>query len=200
MSSRSEYKLIFFNTTDKVGFMNVTFETTPNPATMKFIFSDNISTQTADFPSVETTDRSPLAAKIFGFPWVSAVFLGENFVTITKQDWVQWTALAKPLSGLLAEHVTSGQPVLLDLVAANSETENDSAIVKQIKRLIETEIRPVVALDGGDIAFVGYENNILSLKMMGACSGCPSSQATLKDGIEVRMKQAIPEIIEVIAV
>lgn len=180
--------------------MNVTFETTPNPATMKFIFPQQISDQSVDFPSVETSERSPLAAKIFGFPWVSAVFLGENFVSITKQDWVDWTVLAKPLSGLLAEHVSSGQPVLLNLVAANNENENDSPIVKQIKRLLETEIKPVVALDGGDIAFVSYENQVLSLKMMGACSGCPSSQATLKDGIEVRMKQALPEIKEVISV
>jgi Fe-S cluster biogenesis protein NfuA len=180
--------------------MNVTFETTPNPATMKFIFPQQISDQSVDFPSVETCERSPLAAKIFGFPWVSAVFLGENFVSITKQDWVDWTVLAKPLSGLLAEHVSSGQPVLLNLVAANNENENDSPIVKQIKRLLETEIKPVVALDGGDIAFVSYENQVLSLKMMGACSGCPSSQATLKDGIEVRMKQALPEIKEVISV
>ncbi len=180
--------------------MNVTFETTPNPATMKFIFPQQISDQSVDFPSVETSERSPLAAKIFGFPWVSAVFLGENFVSITKQDWVDWNVLAKPLSGLLAEHVSSGQPVLLNLVAANNEHENDSPMVKQIKRLLETEIKPVVALDGGDIAFVSYENQVLSLKMMGACSGCPSSQATLKDGIEVRLKQALPEIKEVISV
>lgn len=180
--------------------LQVTYETTPNPATMKFIFSQQISDLAVDFPNNESTERSPLAAKIFGFPWVSAVFLGENFVTITKQDWVEWSVLAKPLSGLLAEHVTSGQPVLLNLVAANNESVNDTPIVKQIKRLLESEIKPVVALDGGDIAFVNYENNILSLKMMGSCSGCPSSQATLKDGIEVRMKQAIPEINEVIAV
>lgn len=191
------------NTTQHKDFevaFTVTFEETPNPATLKFIFSNKISEQTADFPTNESTERSPLAAKIFGFPWVSAVFLGENFVTITKQDWVDWKVLAKPLSGLLAEHVNSGQPVLLNLVAANNENENDSVVVKQIKRLLESEIKPVVALDGGDIAFVNYENNILSLKMMGSCSGCPSSQATLKDGIEVRMKQAIPEILEVIAV
>jgi Fe-S cluster biogenesis protein NfuA len=180
--------------------MTVTFETTPNPATMKFIFPQQICDQNVDFPNSESTDRSPLAAKIFGFPWVSAVFLGDNFVTITKQDWVDWKVLAKPLSGLLAEHITSGQPVLLNLTVANDESENDSPIVKQIKRLLQSEIKPVVALDGGDIAFVKYENQILSLKMMGSCSGCPSSQATLKDGIEVRMKQAIPEIIEVIAV
>lgn len=202
--------LIFFNTTDKSTRMNttpnsslnVTFETTPNPATMKFNFSSQISDLSVDFPSVESTDRSPLAAKIFGFPWVSAVFLGENFVTITKQDWVEWTVLAKPLSGLLAEHITSGQPVLINLVELTDDSidPNDSDIVKKIKKLLISEIKPVVALDGGDIKFVSFENQILSLKMLGSCAGCPSSQATLKDGIEVRMKQAIPEILEVIAV
>ncbi len=178
----------------------VTFETTPNPSTMKFIFSEPISEQSCEFPNVESTDKSPLAAKIFGFPWVSAVFLGENFVSITKQDWVDWSVLAQPLCGLLAEHVNSGQPVLLNLVAANSESDSDSPIVKQIKRVLQNEIKPVVALDGGDIAFVKYENQVLSLKMLGACSGCPSSTATLKEGIEVRMKQAFPEIQEVISV
>ena len=180
--------------------MQVKFEQTPNPATMKFIFPDKISDQSCDFPNVESTEKSPLAAKIFGFPWVSAVFLGEDFVTITKQDWVDWKVLAQPLSGLLSEHISSGQPVLLNLQAANNETENDSPLVKQIKRVLQNEIKPVVAMDGGDIAFVSFENHILSLKMMGACSGCPSSQATLKDGIEVRMKQVFPEIHEVVAI
>lgn len=180
--------------------MQVNFEQTPNPATMKFIFSEKISDQTCDFPNVESTEKSPLAAKIFGFPWVSAVFLGENFVTITKQDWVDWKVLAQPLSGLLSEHMASGQPVLLDLQVANDESENDSPLVKKIKRVLQNEIKPVVAMDGGDIAFVSFKDNILSLKMMGACSGCPSSQATLKDGIEVRMKQVFPEIHEVVAI
>ncbi len=180
--------------------MQVNFEQTPNPATMKFIFSEKISDQTCDFPNVESTEKSPLAAKIFGFPWVSAVFLGENFVTITKQDWVDWKVLAQPLSGLLSEHMASGQPVLLDLQVANDESENDSPLVKKIKRVLHNEIKPVVAMDGGDIAFVSFKDNILSIKMMGACSGCPSSQATLKDGIEVRMKQVFPEIHEVVAI
>ena len=99
--------------------MNVTFETTPNPATMKFNFADKITDASADFPNVEATEKSPLAAKIFGFPWVSAVYIGENFVTITKQDWVDWKVLAAPLSGLLAEHVTSGQPVMIHLEKSN---------------------------------------------------------------------------------
>lgn len=180
--------------------MKVTFEATPNPATMKFNFGQRISDQAYDFPNVESSERSPLAAKIFGFPWASSVFLGEDFVTITKQDWVDWEILASPLAGLLNEHVESGQPILIELQASLDESENDSDIVKQIKRLLQSEIKPIVAMDGGDVVFAKYENHILYLKMLGSCSGCPSSQATLKDGIEVRMKQAFPEIQEVLAI
>ncbi len=180
--------------------MNVTFENTPNPSTLKFNFSQNIAESSCDFPDMESTEKSPLAAKIFGFPWVSSVFIGENFVTITKQDWVDWKVLAQPLSGLLAEHVTSGQPVLLTLTPANDESADDSEIVKNIKRVLQNEIKPVVALDGGDIAFVKYDQNKLYIRMMGACSGCPSSEATLKQGIEVRIKEQFPEITEVLSV
>ncbi len=180
--------------------MNVTFETTPNPATMKFNFANQITAKAGDFPNIESTDRSPLAAKIFGFPWVSAVYIGENFVTITKQDWVDWKVLAQPLTGLLAEHMTSGQPVIIELQKANDESDQDSEIVKKIKRVLESEIKPAVALDGGDIAFVKYESPKLYIKMLGACAGCPSSEATLKQGIEVRIKELFPEITEVISV
>lgn len=180
--------------------MKVTFEPTPNPSTMKFNFGQRISDQSYDFPDVASTERSPLAAKIFGFPWTSSVFLGEDFVTITKQDWVEWDILATPLAGLLGEHVDSGQPILVQLEASLDESENDTDMVKQIKRLLQNEIKPVVAMDGGDIIFAKYEENVLYLKMLGSCAGCPSSQATLKDGIEVRMKQAFPEIKEVVAV
>lgn len=180
--------------------MKVTFEPTPNPATMKFNFHQRISDQTIDFPSVEYSDRSPLAAKIFGFPWTAAVFLGEDFVTVTKQDWVDWDILATPLAGLLGEHVESGLPVVIKLEATLDESQSDSDVVKQIKRILLNEIKPVVALDGGDIVFSKYENNVLFLRMQGSCAGCPSSQATLKDGIEVRMKELIPEIKGVVAV
>ncbi len=179
--------------------MKVTFEPTPNPATMKFNFGQKISDETCDFTSVESADKSPLAAKIFGFPWTASVFLGEDFVTVTKQEWVDWDILATPLAGLLGEHVESGQPVLIKLQASAEETDSDSDVVKQIKRIIQNEIKPVVALDGGDIGFGSYENNILYIHMRGSCAGCPSSQATLKDGIEVRMKELIPEIKEVVA-
>lgn len=180
--------------------MKVTFENTPNPATMKFNFGAKISDASYDFPDVQSSERSPLAAKIFGFPWTASVFLGEDFVTVTKQDWVDWDILATPLAGLLGEHIESGQPVLINLQASLDENVNDSDVVRQIKRILQTEIKPVVALDGGDIVFAKYENNILHLRMQGSCAGCPSSQATLKDGIEVRMKELIPEIKEVVAV
>ncbi len=180
--------------------MKVTFEPTPNPATMKFNFNQKISDQTFDFPSVESSERSPLAAKIFGFPWTASVYLGEDFVSVTKQDWVDWDILATPLAGLLGEHVESGLPVMINLEATLDENQSDSDVVKQIKRILLNEIKPVVALDGGDIVFSKYEDNILYLRMQGSCAGCPSSQATLKDGIEVRMKELIPEIKEVVAI
>jgi NFU1 iron-sulfur cluster scaffold homolog, mitochondrial len=180
--------------------MKVTFEPTPNPATMKFNFGMKISDESCDFPDVRSSDKSPLAAKIFGFPWTAAVFLGQDFVTVTKQDWVDWDILATPLAGLLGEHIESGLPVMIKLQASLDESANDSDVVKQIKRILQNEIKPVVALDGGDIVFAKYEDNILHLRMQGSCAGCPSSQATLKDGIEVRMKELIPEIKEVVAV
>jgi Fe-S cluster biogenesis protein NfuA len=180
--------------------MKVTFEQTPNPSTMKFNFGRKISDHSIEFADVASTESSPLAAKIFGFPWTASVYLGEDFVTVTKQDWVDWDILASPLAGLLTEHIDSGQPILIKLEASLDESANDSDVVKQIKRIIQTEIKPAVAMDGGDIVFGKYENNILFIHMKGSCAGCPSSQATLKDGIEVRMKEMIPEIKEVVAI
>ncbi len=179
---------------------SVTTESTPNPAAMKFVFSEPIAQESCDFPDAQSTERSPLAAKIFGFPWVSQVFVGPDFVTITKQDWVDWKVLTNPLCGLLAEHVNSGQAIFLDIPKSSEENENDSEMVKQIKRVLDAEIKPVVNLDGGDIAFVKLENDHLYLQLKGACSSCPSSQATLKDGIEVRIKQVFPTIKEVLAI
>lgn len=180
--------------------MKVTFEPTPNPATMKFNFNQKISDKPFNFPNIESTEQCPLAAKIFGFPWASAVYLGEDFVTITKQNWVEWDILASPLAGLLNEHIESGYPILIESIASLEEDPNESDIIKQIKKILQNEIKPVVALDGGDIVFAKYENHILYLRMQGACAGCPSSQATLKDGIEVRIKQLLPEVREVVSI
>lgn len=177
----------------------VQFEATPNPSTMKFMLHQKVTEQGFDCPTAQDAERSPLASKIFGFPWTSSVYVGPDFITVTKQDWVDWEILAQPLTGLIQEHMDSNQPVVLELVV-DADDANDSQIVKEIKSLLNREIRPVVALDGGDIVFHKYENNILSIHMKGACAGCPSSTATLKEGIEVRMKEAFPEIIEVVSV
>lgn len=181
--------------------IQVTYEATPNPATLKFTLSQRVIETPHDFSSAQEAHSSPLASKLFGFPWTSAVFIGPDFVTVTKQDWVDWDVLAEPLAGLIREHLERGEPIYVDMPAQmNDENENDSDIVKQIKRILNAEIRPVVALDGGDIVFADYKEGILSIHMKGACAGCPSSTATLKEGIETRMKELLPEIKEVVSI
>ncbi len=177
---------------------DVRFEATPNPQTLKFTVSQQLTTAPADFKSAAESSRSPLAKKIFGFPWCDGVFVGQDFVTVTKQDWVDWEVLAEPLAGLIAEHLDRGETVLHEAAAAE-ESANDSEVVRAIKKILNEEIRPAVALDGGDIVFSKYEGHIVYLFMQGSCSGCPSSTFTLKEGIEARLKNAIPEIKEVVA-
>lgn len=180
----------------------VTPESTPNPSTFKFNLGKSVNSDPFECSSPSQAERSPLATKIFGFPWTAAVYVGTDFITVTKHDWVDWSVLAQPLAGLIQEHMDRGEPVVVDLVAlgSNEDAANDTPVVKRIKEILNREIRPAVALDGGDITFDRYENNIVYLHMKGACAGCPSSSATLKDGIEVRLKEAIPEIVEVLAV
>lgn len=179
----------------------VQFEATPNPATLKFKLGSKLIEQPAEFSHSRDTDRSPLAAKIFGFPWTSSVFLGEDFVTVTKQDWVDWDVLAEPLAGLIQEHLESGEPLLLDLPATATDINpEDSPLIVEIKNALNRDIRPVVALDGGDVVFHSLDGNILNLQMKGACAGCPSSSATLKEGIEVRLKELFPQLTEIRAV
>lgn len=180
----------------------VFFETTPNPATLKFHLGRQVADEGFEVPSAQDSERSPLAAKIFGFPWTSSIYVGTNFITVTKQDWVDWKVLAEPLSGLIQEHLERGEPVVVAVATkgSNDEGTEDSPIVRQIKQILNSEIRPVVALDGGDIVFNRYEDNVVYLHMRGSCAGCPSSTATLKDGIEVRLKEAFPEIREVVSI
>ena len=178
----------------------VTFETTPNPATMKFMLHQKVADQGFDCPTAGEAERSPLAAKIFGFPWTSSVYVGTDFITVTKQDWVDWEILASPLSGLIQEHMDRNEPVVIEIISSDAYDPSDSPIVKEIKGALNREIRPVVALDGGDVVFHKYEDNILYVHMKGACAGCPSSSATLKEGIEVRMKELFPEIKEVVGI
>lgn len=181
---------------------SVNYESTPNPQAMKFIVAGPALTdESANFSSLAEAARSPLAKKLFGFPWAAGVFIGPNFVTVTKQDWVKWEVLAEPLADLIAEHLNRGEAVLTPQTTPSTlATSEDSPIVRQIKEILETDVRPAVAMDGGDITFSRYDNGKLYLHMHGSCSGCPSSTLTLKEGIETRMRSKIPEIVEVIAV
>lgn len=179
----------------------VTFESTPNPSTMKFHLHKNVTDQGFDCPTAQDAERSPLASKIFGFPWTSSVYIGSDFITVTKQDWVEWELLAQPLSGIIQEHLDNEEPVVVEFIRTTEEDDaNDTPLVRNIKSVLNREIRPVVALDGGDIVFAKYENNKLYVHMKGACSGCPSSAITLKEGIETRMRELFAEVHEVIAV
>lgn len=187
-------------TTSNISPITVNYELTPNPSTMKFTVSQKLADEGFECPDVQSADRSPLAAKIFGFPWASSVFIGTDFITVTKQDWVDWEILAHPLSNIIKEHIERGEPVVVEIIQHNDIDENDSPLVRNIKSTLNREIRPVVAMDGGDIVFNKFENGILAIHMKGACSGCPSSQVTLKEGIEVRLKELYPEIKEVVSV
>lgn len=182
---------------------SVTFESTPNPATMKFNLGKAFTDSPFDCKDAQAAEKSPLATKIFGFPWTSSVYIGTDFITVTKQDWVDWQILSAPLAGLIEEHIRKGEPIVLEVdktKAASDENETDTEVVRQIKRVINQRIRPVVAYDGGDIVFAKYEDNVVYIHMQGSCAGCPSSTATLKDGIETTLKEAIPEIKEVVAI
>jgi Fe-S cluster biogenesis protein NfuA len=185
--------------------INVNFEPTPNPQSMKFNISKVICTETYNFKNIQEAERSPLAKKLFGFPWAESIYLGENFLTVTKQDWVDWDIIATPLANLIQEHIESDEPIIVELTqrpAVQDQKifeETDSPAVQAIKSIIHHEIKPAVAMDGGDIEFARYEDNIVYIHMLGACSGCPSSTMTLKQGVEVRIKEAVPEVIEVVA-
>lgn len=181
----------------------VSFEPTPNPATLKFQLHRMVTEEPLDFSNAMDAERSPLAAKIFGFPWTAGVSIGRDFIAVSKHDWVDWSVLAQPLAGLIQEHLNRGEEIVSALRASSavgSISPDDSEMVRAIKVALDRDIRPVVALDGGDVVFAKYEDQILSLHMRGACAGCPSSSATLKQGIEVRMKELFPEIREVVGI
>jgi Fe-S cluster biogenesis protein NfuA len=185
--------------------MFIQTEETPNPATLKFLPGRPVMTSgTANFTTPEATRISPLAERLFSLPEVRGVFLGTDFVTVTKAGDGDWYRLKPAILAIIMEHFTAGRPVLLadEAVgagaAANDEDEDE--VVAQIKELLETRVRPAVAQDGGDIIFHDFEGGIVYLHMQGSCSGCPSSTATLKAGIENMLKYYIPEVIEVRAV
>jgi Fe-S cluster biogenesis protein NfuA len=183
--------------------MFIQTEATPNPATLKFLPGKTVlESGTREFRGAPEADGvSPLAARLFAVDGVEGVFLGSDFVSVTKADDSEWQGLRPVVLGAIMEHFMSGEPVLAHGASGASGDEEfdaaDAEIVATIKELIETRVRPAVANDGGDIIFRGYRDGIVFLKMQGACSGCPSSTATLRYGIENLLKHFVPEVQEV---
>lgn len=182
--------------------MFIQTESTPNPATLKFLPGQTVlEVGTADFPSIDTANASPLAQRIFAVGGVTGVFFGSDFVTVTKDDPTDWDHIKPSVLGAIMEHYQSGQSALSGETAPASghavhEGENGE-IVEQIKELLDTRVRPAVAQDGGDITFHGFDRGVVYLHMQGACAGCPSSTLTLKMGIENLLRHYIPEVLEV---
>ena len=181
--------------------MFIQTEPTPNPLTLKFTPGVNVlETGTAFFTTSEDAGVSPLAASLFEVEGVNAIFLGSDFITVTKDEASHWEALKPILLTTIMDHFVSGKPVMISAGQAVVSNAEDSDLVKQIKELIETRVRPAVAQDGGDIIFKGFADGIVQLELHGSCSGCPSSTITLKNGIENMLKHYVPEVIAVEAV
>ncbi|MBV8752269.1 MAG: NifU family protein [Hyphomicrobiales bacterium] len=181
--------------------MFIQTEVTPNPATLKFLPGRPVlDTGTLDMRDRTEAANSPLAERLFDVSGVGGVFLGSDFIAVTKSDG-EWQQLKPAILGAIMEHFMSGQPVVTNgaesAAAEEYFDEKDSETVATIKELIETRVRPAVANDGGDITFRGYKDGIVYLTMQGACSGCPSSTATLRHGIENLLRHFVPDVTEV---
>ncbi len=186
--------------------MFIQTESTPNPATLKFLPGCDVMGEgaVADFPDARSAERSPLASALFSIPEVARVFFGSDFISVTKKDG-DWKHLKPAILGAVMEHFTRGLPLLVDAAEEKNEEafgETDGEIVSQIKELLDTRVRPAVAGDGGDIVFKGFDgkSGTVFLHLRGSCAGCPSSVLTLKHGIENMLRHYIPEVSAVEAV
>jgi len=190
--------------------MFIETEITPNPATLKFLPGQQVMpTGTRDFASPEDAEASPLAQALFDTGEVTGVFFGRDFVSVTAAPGADWSMLKPQVVSILLDHFISQAPLFAgggassfavpaeDEADAIGDDPADAEIVEQIKELIETRVRPAVAGDGGDIRYRGFRDGVVYLTMQGACSGCPSSTATLKHGIEGLLKHYVPEVSEV---
>ncbi len=189
--------------------MFIETETTPNPATLKFLPGEQImAAGTREFTSPEAAEASPLAQALFDLGDVTGVFFGRDFISVTAAPGVEWASLKPQVLSLLLDHFVAQAPLFAPgnaggiavPAAADEDFADDPAdadVIDQIKDLIETRVRPAVANDGGDIIYRGFREGVVYLQMQGACSGCPSSTATLKNGIESLLKHYVPEVSEV---
>ena len=188
--------------------MFIETETTPNPATLKFLPGQAVmAAGTRDFASPEDAEASPLAQALFDTGDVTGVFFGRNFVSVTAAPGADWGSLKPQVVAVLLDHFLSQAPLFaggdasgFSVPAEDAEMDDDPAdadVIEQIKELIETRVRPAVAGDGGDIRYRGFREGVVFLTMQGACAGCPSSTATLKNGIESLLKHYVPEVTEV---
>ncbi len=185
--------------------MFIETEVTPNPDTLKFLPGRTIlETGTANFTGPDSAEASPLAQAMFALSGVGGVFLGHDFVTITKSHDTQWDNLKPNVLAGLMQFFASGSPVLNASAGTEHSTveedEADADIIEQIKTLLDEKVRPAVAGDGGDIVYRGFKEGVVYLQMQGACAGCPSSTITLKHGIENLLKYYVPEVVDVQAV
>ena len=182
--------------------MFIQTEQTPNPQTLKFLPGKVVMDDgTAFFQNIEESSNSPFAKRLFDVDGVEGVFFGSDFITITKSQSIHWQVMKPLILGSIMDHYNSGEETISkdkknDNKSLKSD-ENDDDIVKQIKELLDTRVRPAVAMDGGDIVYDSFKDGIVYLHMQGACSGCPSSTATLKMGIENMLKHYVPEVQEV---
>lgn len=195
-----------------MGAMLIETEPTPNPATLKFLPGRPVmDAGTRDFATPEEAEASPLADALFGLGDVTGVFFGRDFISVTAAPGVEWNGLKPDVLGILLDHFSANMPLFRQGSAAGfsvppeaadfgGDNPEDADIVAQIRELIDTRVRPAVANDGGDIVYRGFDAGKVYLQMQGACSGCPSSSATLKNGIEQLLKHYVPEVTEVRAV
>ncbi|MFN5641571.1 MAG: NifU family protein [Sphingobacteriales bacterium] len=182
-------------------------EMTPNPETMKFVANKLLYPgKSVDFPDIDSATPSPLAGELFGFPFIKAVFIASNFVTITKTPDTDWEDVKPELRQFLKDYLEAGKPIIFeDQIVEKEKKENnivlseDGDVEKRIKELLENYVKPAVEMDGGAIQFKKFEEGVVTLALQGSCSGCPSSMITLKSGIEQMMKRMIPEVEEVVA-
>ena len=179
----------------------VSLEFTPNPNTLKYIVNRQLLARgAANFKTVADAGQSPLARRLFEVPGVEGVMLGRDFVTVTKGAGGDWETLNRLTTDYIKDHLTQGLPVVEGEIETGHAGAGDSEAEARIRQILDEQIRPAVAMDGGDITFERYEDGVVYLRMQGSCSGCPSSTATLKMGIETRLKAALPEIKEVVSV